>query len=256
VPPALVFFVVQAPAAVAATALYASAACVAALADRSGRTTRAIGGAWSRVLLRLLRVGVSVSGLEHAPPGPAVYAANHASTLDIFVLFGHLPVDFRIVYKKSLSLVPLVGWAIRLGGHLPIDRRNPFRARRSLDEAAQRIRSGTSVVLFPEGTRSPDGSVRRFKRGSFSLAMEAGVPVVPVSLVGVKAVVPRGLSRIRPGTVGVVLHPPVPVAGRSPDDAEAFAEEVRAIVMASVIPRDVDVPGPEGSTTRGEADAR
>ena len=252
----LVFFLVQAPVALAATVFYAGAACVAALADRSGRTTRAISGAWSRLLLRLLRVGVSVSGLEHAPPGPAVYAANHASTLDIFVLFGHLPVDFRIVYKKSLSLVPLVGWAIRLGGHLPIDRRNPFRARRSLDQAVRRIRGGTSVVLFPEGTRSPDGAVRLFKRGSFSLAIEAGVPVAPVSLIGVKAVVPRALSSIRPGTVGVVLHPPVPVAGRSPDDAEAFAEEVRAIVAASVIPRDVDLPGPEGSTSQGETDAR
>jgi 1-acyl-sn-glycerol-3-phosphate acyltransferase len=224
---ALVFFLVQAPLALAATVLYAGAACVAALADRRGRTTRAMGGAWSRLLLRLLRV-VSVSGLEHAPR-PAV-AANHASTLDIFVLFGHLPIDFRIVYKRSLSFVPLLGWAIRLGGHLPIDRRNPFRARRSLDEAVRRIRGGTSVVLFPEGTRSPDGAVRRFKRGSFSLAIEAGVPVVPVSLIGVQAVVPRGLSSIRPGTVGVVLHPPVPVASRSPGDAEALAEEVRTIV--------------------------
>jgi len=261
VPPALVFFLVQAPAALAATVLYGSAACVAALVDRSGRTTRAIGGAWSRVLLRLLRVGVSVSGLEHAPPGSAVYAANHASALDIFVLFGHLPVDFRIVYKKSLSLVPLLGWAIRLGGHLPIDRTNPFRARRSLDAAARRIRGGTSVVLFPEGTRSPDGAVRRFKRGSFSLAIEAGVPVVPVSLIGVKAVVPRALSSIRPGTVGIVLHPPVPVAGRSPGDAEALAEEVRTIVArgcASQAPSSRGAPvasGAEGSATRGGTNA-
>jgi len=232
----LVFFLVQAPVALAATVFYAGAACVAALADRSGRTTRAISGAWSRLLLRLLRVGVSVSGLEHAPPGPAVYAANHASTLDIFVLFGHLPVDFRIVYKRSLSIVPLVGWAIRLGGHLPIDRSHPFRARRSLDQAVLRIRGGTSVVLFPEGTRSPDEAVRRFKRGSFGLAIEAGVPVVPVSLAGVKAVVPRGLSSIRPGTVRVVLHPSVPVAGRSSDDAEAFAEEVRTIVARGCAP--------------------
>ncbi len=121
-----------------------------------------------------------------------MYAANHASALDILIVFGHLPVDFRIVYKRSLSLVPLVGWAIWLGGHLPIDRSHPFRARRSLDAAARRIRGGTSVVVFPEGTRSPDGSVRRFKRGSFGLAIAAGVPVVPVSLAGVKA---RGAAR-------------------------------------------------------------
>jgi 1-acyl-sn-glycerol-3-phosphate acyltransferase len=226
----LVFFLVQAPLALLATGAYSAAACAAALVDRSGRRTRRIGGAWSRLLLRILRVRVRVSGLAHAVAGPAVYAANHASALDILVVFGHLPVDFRIVYKRSLSLVPLLGWAIWLGGHVPIDRANPFRARRSLDAAARRIRGGTSVVVFPEGTRSPDGAVRRFKRGSFSLALEAGVPVVPVSLVGVKAVVPRGLPSVRPGLVSVVLHPAVPVAGRSADEAEALAEEVRRVV--------------------------
>jgi 1-acyl-sn-glycerol-3-phosphate acyltransferase len=229
---ALGLFLVQAPVALALTALYASAACVAALVDRSGRTTRRIGGAWSRLLLRLLRVRVAVSGLEHVPEGPAVYAANHASALDIFVVFGHLPVDFRIVYKKSLSLIPLVGWAIFIGGHIPIDRRNSVRARRSIVAAARRIRAGTSVVLFPEGTRSPDGSVHRFKRGSFGLALDTGVPVVPVSLIGVKAVVPHGLTSVRPGTVGVALHAPVPTAGRAPGEAEALAEEVRQIVAA------------------------
>ncbi len=178
---------------------------------------------------------VRVAGLEHAPSGPAVYAANHASALDILVVFGHLPMDFRIVYKKSLSLVPLVGWAIQLGGHVPIDRSHPFRARRSLDAAARRIRAGTSVVVFPEGKRSPDETVRRFKRGSFGLAIEAGVPVVPVSLAGVKAVVPRGLSSVRPGTVHVRLHPPVSVAGRSAEEAEALAEDVRKIVAAGCV---------------------
>jgi 1-acyl-sn-glycerol-3-phosphate acyltransferase len=204
--------------------------------DRSGRTTRRIGGAWSRLLLRLLRLRVRVSGLEHVPEGPAVYAANHASALDILVVFGHLPVDFRIVYKKSLSLVPLVGWAILLGGHIPIDRRNSVRAKRSIAAAARRIRGGTSVVVFPEGTRSPDGAVHRFKRGSFGLAIDTGVPVVPVSLVGVKTVVPHGLTSVRPGDVGVALHRPVLVAGRAPGDAEALAEEVRGIVARGCQP--------------------
>jgi 1-acyl-sn-glycerol-3-phosphate acyltransferase len=242
------FFLVQAPLGLAATALYATAACVAALLDHSGRSTRRIGGAWSRALLRLLRVDVVASGLEHAPRGPALYAANHASALDILIVFGHLPVDFRIVYKRSLSLVPLLGWAIWLGGHVPIDRSHPFRARRSLDRAAARIRGGTSVVVFPEGTRSPDETVRRFKRGSFALAIEAGVPVVPVSLVGVKAVVPRGLPSLRPGLVRVALHPSVRVDGRSAHDAERLAEEVRGIVargVAEAVARK-DAGGPSG----------
>ncbi len=228
----LYLFLVQAPVALLATVGYASLACVAALLDRSGRTTRAIGGAWSRLLLRLLRVEVRVSGLENVPSGPAIYAANHASALDIFVVFGHLPVDFRIIYKRSISLLPLVGWSIWLSGHIPIDRSNAFHARRSLQKAARRIRAGTSVVTFPEGTRSPDSTVRLFRRGSFKMALEAGVPIVPVSLAGVKDVVPHGLSSVRPGRVQVGIAAPVPVAGRSLEEVDALAEEVRSIVAS------------------------
>jgi 1-acyl-sn-glycerol-3-phosphate acyltransferase len=228
----LFLYLVQTPAAILLTVGYASAACVAALLDRSGRTTRGIGGAWSRILLRVLRVEVRVFGLEHVPAGPAIYAANHGSALDIFVVFGHLPVDFRIIYKRSLSLLPLVGWSIWLAGHIPIDRSNPFRARRSLKEAARRISGGTSVVTFPEGTRSPDSTVRLFRRGSFNLALEAGVPIVPVSLAGVKDVVPHGLPSLRAGRVQVLIAPPVPVTGRKPEEVDSLAEEVRRIVAA------------------------
>jgi 1-acyl-sn-glycerol-3-phosphate acyltransferase len=229
----LLFLVVQAPLALLLTAAFAAGACLAALVDRSGRSTREVGGAWSRTLLRLFGVAVSVTGAENVPEGPAVYAANHTSALDILVLFGWLPVDFRIVYKRSLSLVPLVGWSIWLSGHIPIDRSHPFRARRSLAAAARRIRSGTSVVLFPEGTRSPDGTVRLFKRGSFSLAIEAGVPVVPVSLAGVKAVVPSGMASLRPGHVWVAIARPVPASDRTLAEVDAFADEVRQVVIAN-----------------------
>ena len=227
----LLFALVQAPLGLVLTAWWSALACVAALLDRSGRTTRRIGGIWSRQLLRLLRVTVELRGAGCIPRGPAVYAANHASVLDILIVFGCLPVDFRIIYKRSLSLVPLLGWAIRLGGHLPIDRRNPLRARRSLAAAARRLSSGTSVVVFPEGTRSRDGSVGRFKRGSFALALEAGVPVVPVSLAGVKPVVPHGISSVRPGQVQVVIHPTMEMAARDPAEVDAIADEVRAQVL-------------------------
>jgi 1-acyl-sn-glycerol-3-phosphate acyltransferase len=228
------FYLLQGPAALAVTLACAVAALGAALLDRSGRATRRIGGVWGRAVLRLLRVEVRVRGAENVPRGPAVYAANHSSTLDILIVFGHLPVDFRIVHKRSVSWIPVLGWAIVLGGHVPIDRSHPFRARRSLARAAARIRSGTSVAVFPEGTRSPDGRVRRFKRGSFALALEAGVPVVPVSLAGVKDVVPHGIPSVRPGRVDVVLHPAIDVTGRGPGDAEALAEETRTIVESGV----------------------
>ncbi|MCG6926596.1 MAG: 1-acyl-sn-glycerol-3-phosphate acyltransferase [Acidobacteria bacterium] len=228
----MVRLLVQAPLAAAVTVALSLVAIAAGGVDRSGRACRTIAGVWARVLLRIGRVGVHVEGLEHLPRGPAVYAANHASALDIPVVLGHLPVDFRIIHKLSIYLIPLFGQAVWAGRHIGIDRRNAFRARRSLAEAARRIREGTSVVVYPEGTRSPDGTVRRFKRGSFGLALEAGVPIVPVSLVGVKEVVPRGLLSLVPGTVGVRVHAPVPVEGRTPEEAEALAEEVRQIVAA------------------------
>jgi 1-acyl-sn-glycerol-3-phosphate acyltransferase len=223
---------VQAPLAVLVTVFWSSLAIGVGVVDRSGRGCRALAGAWSRALLRIARVAVQVDGLERLPPGPAVYAANHGSALDIPIVFGHLPVNFRIIHKRSLRALPILGQAMWASGHIAIDRSHPFRARRSLEAAARRIRQGTSVVVFPEGTRSPDSSVRRFKRGSLALALAAGVPVVPISLVGVKTVVPRGLMTLRPGTVQVHVHPAVPVAGRAASEAEALAEEVRRIVAA------------------------
>ena len=224
----LLFCIVQLPLAVLATAVLTSIASLAGLV-RPG-AVQALSRVWSRLLLRLFRVDVLTQGQEHMPWGPAVYAANHSSSLDILVVLAHLPADVRIIYKRSLSLVPLLGWSIAVGGHIPIDRSNPFRARRSLRNAAERIRAGTSVLVFPEGTRSPDGSVRHFKRGSFSLALEAGVPVVPVSLVGVKLLVPRGLTSLRPGRITLRVHPAIPVSGRSKDEAEALAEKTRLAV--------------------------
>jgi 1-acyl-sn-glycerol-3-phosphate acyltransferase len=221
---------VQAPLAVVVTVFWSLLAIGVGTVDRSGRGCRAIAGRWSRTLLRIARVGVRVEGLELLPPGPAVYAANHGSALDIPIVFGHLPVNFRIIHKRSLRALPLLGQAMWAAGHIAIDRSHPFRARRSLAAAARRIQQGTSVVVFPEGTRSPDSTVHRFKRGSFALALDAGVPVVPISLVGVKTVVPHGLMTLQPGTVKVRVHPAVDLAGRSSSEAEALAEEVREIV--------------------------
>ena len=196
------------------------------------RASRSVALFWSRLVLRLVRVSVVSDGLADLPAGPAVYAANHSSVLDILVVLAHLPVDVKIVHKKSLSRVPLFGWSLSSLGHIPIDRSNPFRAHRSLEAAAARIHGGTSVLVFPEGTRSRDGSVGHFKRGSFALAIAAGAPVVPVSLVGVKALAPHGIFSTRPGSVRLVVHPAIPVAGKTKDDAQALAEQVRQVVVA------------------------
>jgi 1-acyl-sn-glycerol-3-phosphate acyltransferase len=203
-------------------------AILAGLVDHRGELSWRIARSWGRVVLQAWGVRVVVRG--DAPQGPVIYAVNHGSVLDIPVLFAHLPGSFRIVHKRSLYLIPLIGLYLYCGGHIAIDRSKAFRARKSLERAAQRIAGGTSVAVFPEGTRSADGSVRPFKKGSFVLAIEAGVPVIPVSLVGVKRVAPQGLLGLRPGELAMTLHPPVPTAGRCVEEAGALAEQVRAIV--------------------------
>jgi 1-acyl-sn-glycerol-3-phosphate acyltransferase len=212
------------------TVLFCGVALLVGAVDRTGRACRWLGLAWARVMLAGLGVRVDVVGTEHLPRGPAVYASNHASALDIPILFGHLPVDFRIIHKRSLYLVPLLGWVLYLAGHVGIDRGNPFRARRSLEEAAARLRRGMSVVVFPEGTRSLDGAVQPFKRGSFVLALDAQVPVVPLSIRGVKRLAPHGLPSLRAGTVHIAIHPPIETGGRDRAAADALAEEVRRVV--------------------------
>jgi 1-acyl-sn-glycerol-3-phosphate acyltransferase len=203
-------------------------AILAGLVDHRGELSWRIARSWGRVVLQAWGVRVVVRG--DAPRGPVIYAVNHGSVLDIPVLFAHLPGSFRIVHKRSLYLIPLIGLYLYCGGHIAIDRSKAFRARKSLERAAQRIAGGTSVAVFPEGTRSTDGSVRPFKKGSFVLAIEAGVPVIPVSLVGVKRVAPQGLLGLRPGELAMTLHPPIPTAGRCVEEAGALAEQVRAIV--------------------------
>lgn len=195
------------------------------------RAVHALARAWARAILGTLGIDVSVSGAENCPAGPAVYAANHTSVVDTPVVFGHLPVDFKILHKRSLYLVPVLGQYLYAGGHIGIHRGSGFRARKGLARAAARIRGGASLVVFPEGTRRREEGVGAFKRGSFVLALEAGVPVVPLSIIGVKRV-SFGALRVRAGHVRMIVHPAVPTAGRGAHQAAALAEEVRRIVAA------------------------
>jgi 1-acyl-sn-glycerol-3-phosphate acyltransferase len=207
-------------------------ALAAALVDRTGDATHRIVAAWARLCLLCVGVRVECTGSELLPPGPVVLAANHSSGVDVPILYAALPSSFRFVHKRSLYLLPIVGQILLLGGHIGIDRSRAFRARRGLEQAARRVRAGTSILVFPEGTRSRDGRVGEFKRGSFKLALEAGVPVVPVSLAGVREVIPGGPLSLRPGRVRVRIQSPLTTGDRSPTEAEQLAAEVEGQVRA------------------------
>lgn len=182
---------------------------------------------WSPVLLWAGGAKFEVTGLENADfTKPAIYVCNHQSTLDIPALFAALKVPFRFVAKKQLQYVPFIGWYMTMAKFVFVDRTNHKRAMRSLDEAAERIRGGVSIAMFPEGTRSGDSAVMPFKKGPFALAMKARVPVVPVAIEGSGRLMPKNSWRITPGPVRVSVGTPVDPA-QFGDDREALMKAVR-----------------------------
>lgn len=206
--------------------------------DRTGRATHACARAWSYLILVTTGVRVDVRGLERLVPGATyVFVSNHQSAYDIPVLFWWLPYQLRIIAKESLGRIPFMGWPLRRGGHLLVDRSNPDREW-VLARWRALIGQGLSLIIFPEGTRSADGRVARFKAGSFLLAIEAGLPVVPITVSGTRAVMRKGQMLVRPGPVTLTIHEPIrtdtgdwkPVVG----DARDLAARAREIIAAAV----------------------
>ena len=128
---------------------------------------------------------------------PQIFMANHQSDFDILIVLAHIPGQFRWIAKKELFKIPIFGKAMRNAGYIEIDRQNHEKALKSLDEAAQKIREGKSVVTFPEGTRSRDGKIRPFKQGMFHLAIRAGVPIVPISIIGAREIMPKRTLKVK-----------------------------------------------------------
>ena len=201
------------------------------LFDRSVNLAPGCARAWAAAILKTTGVRVRVRGLEHLEPQRSyVFAANHQSIYDIPILFASIPFQLRIVAKASLGRIPFLGWHLRRAGHLLVDRKNPgpdiVRKMRRL------VNESSSLIVFPEGTRSVDGTVGRFKKGSFLVASDAGLPVVPVSVSGSRHVMKKGRLMVCPGEVTLTIHAPVPTAGLQRDYVSRFAEAIREAVRA------------------------
>ncbi len=186
--------------------------------------------AWGPWGLRLAGARLEVRALPRIPEGPAIFVSNHESALDIWAIFAAMPRGFRFIAKQELFRLPVFGWYLGVGGHVPVDRGNHARAVASLRKAAEAVRAGTSLVIFAEGTRSRDGSIQPFKKGPFVLAMEAGVPVFPIAISGSGAVTPKAAIAVHPGTIRLAVGDPVRPADFA--DKEALLREVRARVIA------------------------
>jgi 1-acyl-sn-glycerol-3-phosphate acyltransferase len=185
---------------------------------------------WSRLILRTTGVRVEIEGLERLVPGRTyLFVANHQSIYDIPILFWSLPYQLRIIAKESLGRFPFLGWHLQRTGHMLVDRRRPDRT--AIFSWASRLTSaGLSLIVFPEGTRSRGGRVGRFKRGSFHLALEAGMPVVPMSVIGSRHVMLKGRLATYPGHVRLVVHEPIDTSTLTGADPRAFGERVRQVI--------------------------
>jgi 1-acyl-sn-glycerol-3-phosphate acyltransferase len=215
------------------TVVWGLPACLVGLLDRSGEGVIWIGRPWVRWIFWSCGVRVEVEGLENVDPRrPCVFMSNHQSVTDIGALVTSLPVSWRFVAKRELTWIPLFGWALALGGHPIVDRGNRERAVASLRRAAERVREGTHVVIFPEGTRSESGEMRSFKSGGFHLAIQAQVPIVPVTVSGSRRITPKRSLRIESGVVKVVYGKPIETAGLRIEDREALKQQVRAAIAA------------------------
>lgn len=204
---------------------------------------------WSWLILATTGVRVRVEGLDRLVPGTTyVFVSNHQSIYDIPVLFGSLPYQLRIIAKASLGQFPFLGWHLRRTGHMLVDRKRPDRAGIFAWATALPSR-GLSLIVFPEGTRSRDGVVLPFKAGSLVPAVQTGIPIVPLSVIGSRHVMRKGELTTKPGDVRLVVHTPVPTTATpepDPDDLRALASRIRDLVRVEV----------DAEAARGEAPYR
>ncbi|HOD35009.1 MAG TPA: lysophospholipid acyltransferase family protein [Syntrophales bacterium] len=202
------------------------------LLPRREKSIFSIAQLWAMIMLFLTSVKVEVRGRENVSYGRSqIFMSNHQSGFDIFVLLAYTPRYFAWIAKKELFRIPFFGLALRRLGAIEIDRKNVVRAMHSIEDAARIIREGKSVMTFPEGTRSKDGHIQPFKKGVFHLALKSGVPIVPVTLIGTREIMPKTSLRVTPGQVTLIIHPPVWVT----DYSEATVEELIAEVRKPIV---------------------
>jgi len=232
-----VIYVVRYVLAILYTAFWGGVACLASPFDRDGRSVVWVARHWVRWILWTCGVRVEVDGIENVPlHRSAVYMSNHQSVFDVVAIVATLPVHWRFVAKRELTWIPLFGWALALGNQIIVDRRNRASSMRSLARAAERVRAGASVIIFPEGTRSPDASLREFKSGGFHLAIQAGVPIVPITVSGSWRITPKRSLRIESGTVLVRYGKPIPTQGLDADDRGELKHQVRDAILSGFDP--------------------
>jgi 1-acyl-sn-glycerol-3-phosphate acyltransferase len=214
------------------TAFFGTLAILTCWIPPRGRLYLFWGRSWAKSLLVLTGIPARIEVSAEAEALPqAIYMSNHESGIDILLLFLSIRQNVRFLAKRELFFVPFMGWSMWLAGFVPVDRRRADKAKHVLSELDRRLAEGISVLIFPEGTRSRDGTLGPFKKSGFLTALKSGVPIVPVGVTGARAVLGAQGAVIRRGPVQVRVGRPIPVKGRSVKDRKALMDEVRREII-------------------------
>ncbi|HUQ33183.1 MAG TPA: lysophospholipid acyltransferase family protein [Pyrinomonadaceae bacterium] len=213
------------------TIVMGSLSLVLSLYDPAGRRQHWCASRWCRMIAVTAGARVRVHGAHHIQPGASyVFLSTHQSYMDIPAMLGYLPAQLRIAAKKVLFRIPFMGWHLTRAGHIPIDRSSTEKAVSSLQRAAAYLKGGICAFVFPEGTRSRDGYLHKFKKGGFKLALQAGVPIIPITIIGSRQVLPPDEIIFRPGPIDMYVDAPIHTAGLTDDDLEPLMKTVYAIM--------------------------
>lgn len=216
------------------TGFFAILAIFVSFISKSGDLPHIVARIWAKCILVASGIKVTVKGHSNIDSaGSYIYMSNHLSNFDIPVLLAYLPVQFRWLAKAELFKIPLFGYAMQRAGYISIDRSNFRSAVQSLKRAAINIRDGVSVLIFPEGTRSQDCNIQPFKKGGFVLAVDSGVPIIPVIIHGTWPIMPKKRILVKPGNVVLEIAKPIKSSDYARKTKEDLMEKVRNVLIES-----------------------
>jgi 1-acyl-sn-glycerol-3-phosphate acyltransferase len=225
------------PAIILATLFFGAVSFIVSFFDGSGKTQAAVAKVWGQVLLLVSGVRVEVDGLQHIDPqGSYIFMANHTSYMDTPVVLANISVQFRFLAKRGLFQIPFLGSHLHRAGHIPVPRDDPRAAVKTLQLAAETIqKKKISLLVFPEGGRSHDGVLRPFKEGGAYMAIRAGVPIVPLVLVGGRDVLPYGAGVVKSGKIVMRVLEPIETAGLALKDRGELTCRVRTLLLEQIV---------------------
>lgn len=217
---------------VVATIFMGAVSLVCSFFDSTGRLQHKVAVTWARGLIKGFLVKVDVIGARRLDPNQAyVFVSNHFSLVDTPLMFGYMPREFRIMARHGLWGIPFLGWHLNRAGHVPVNRENPREALKSIGRAADKLRDGWSILLFPEGGRTREEVMRPFKPGAAYIAIAAGVPIVPMAIVGTRNVLAPSSTHLRPGRAELRVGEPISTAGMKNRDGKELIAKVQSVIQ-------------------------